>query len=104
MKQLIYKLTGLTYELSSTNRATLSAQGEVATSGWTDLELDNERVSDGILHFDLVGKPPDGIVTEIVTPASTKHNVMLGSQPQEITVHAVTNELSLRLPATGDGV
>jgi hypothetical protein len=102
MKQLIYKLTGLTYELSSTNRATLSAQGDAATPGWTDLELGNERVGDGILHFDFVGKPPDGIVTQVVTPVSTKHGVVLGSQPQDVTVHSATNELSVRLPAAGD--
>lgn len=102
MRRLIYKLTGLTYELSSTNRATLLAQGDAATPGWADLDLGNEPRGDGILHFDLVGKPPDGIVTQVVTPVSTKHDVMLGSQPQEVTVHFVSNELSVWLPAVGD--
>lgn len=102
MKQLIYKLTGLTYELSSTNRATLLAQGEASTPGWTELELGNERVGDGILHLDFAGKPPDGNVTQVIAPVSAEHALMLGPQPQDVTVHSATNELSVRLPAIGD--
>jgi hypothetical protein len=102
MKELIYKLTGLTYELSSANRATLLAQGEASTPGWTELRLGNERVGDGILHLDFVGKPPDDIVTQVVTPVSTRHSLMLGPQPQDVTVHSATNELSVQLPAAGD--
>lgn len=102
MKQVIYELTGLTYELSSASRATLLAQGQASTPGWTELELGNERVGDGILHFDFVGKPPDGIVTQVITPVSTKHSLVLGPQPQDVTVHSATNELSVQLPAAGD--
>ncbi len=104
MKQLIGKLTNLTYSLPSVNRATLHAEGEVSTSGWTEPQLDRPRIGDGILHLDFVARSPDGDTLQVITPISTEHAVPLGPQPQEITVHAATNELSLRLPATGDGV
>jgi len=104
MKQLIWKLTNLTYSLSSVNRATLHAEGEVSTSGWTEPQLDRPRVADGILHLDFVARPLDGNTLQVIAPISAEHAVPLGPQPQEITVHAATNELSLRLPATGDGV
>jgi hypothetical protein len=102
MKKLISKLTKLTYQLSSPNRVTLLAEGETPNAGWTDLELGNERVADGILHFDFLGNPPAGQAAQVITRVSTKHDLPLGSQPQDVTVHSASNELSVRLPAVGD--
>jgi hypothetical protein len=102
MKKFISKLTKLTYQLSSPNRATLLVEGETPTSGWTEPELGNERVGDGILHLDFLGKPPDGMAGQVITPVSTKHDLLLGPQPQDVTVHSASNELSVRLPAVGD--
>lgn len=104
MKQLVGELTNLTYRLSSVNRATLHAEGEVSTSGWTEPQLDRPRVGDGILHLDFVARPPGGNASQVITPISAEYAVPLALQRQEITVHAATNELSLRLPAAGDGV
>jgi hypothetical protein len=102
MKQLIYKLTDLQYTLSGANRATLLAKGETSTPGWTEVELGNERIGDGILHLDFIGQPAEGIEPQVTAPVSAERDRLLGSQPQDITVHSATNELSVQLPAMGD--
>ena len=102
MKTPIYKITNLTYTLTSANQAMLHAEGEVTTSGWTEPALANPRIGDGILHLDFVAKRPDGQVLEVISPIATKHALPLGPQPQEVTVHSASNEMSVRLPAVGD--
>ena len=51
-----------------------------------------------------IAQPPDGNASQVITPISAEHALALGSEAQDITVHSATNELSLRLPAAGDGV
>lgn len=102
MQKLIRKLAEVTYKLASVNRVTLHAQGEVSTSGWTEPQLDRPRVGNCILHLDFVAGPPDGEALQAITPIGAEHALPLGPQPQEVTVHSATNELSVRLPAAGD--
>lgn len=104
MKERIYKLTDLSYTLASVNQATVYAQGETSTPNWTESALSNPRIGDGILHLDFVAQRPDGIQQEVITPIEVKHVLPLGPQPQDVTVHSATNEMSLRLPAAGDPV
>lgn len=102
MKKSIHKITDLSFTLSAVNSAKLTALGEVSTSGWTEGELGTDRVGDGILHLDFSAKPPSGIVQEVITPISAERIIQLGSQPQDITVHSTSNEMSLTLPGAGD--
>ena len=102
MKELIYQVTELTYTLTSANQATIQALGEASTPHWTHPELANPRIGDGILHLDFVAQRPPGPQIEVITPISARHSLPLGPQPQDVTVHSATNEMSLRLPAAGD--
>ena len=102
MKKIIHKLIELTYTLSAGNTATLRVTGEVPTSGWTEPQLDHPRIGDGVLHLDFVALPPTGNTLQVFTPISTKHVLPLGPQPQEVTVHSSTNEMSVTLPLGGD--
>ena len=102
MKKLITRVTEVTFTVTSVNRASIQAKGEVPTSGWIDLQLEGPRLGDGILHFKFVAQPPDNIVPQIITQVSADHSVQLGPQPQDVTVHAETNEMSVRLPAADD--
>jgi len=102
MKELIYKITDLTYTLSSVNQATIHAEGEASTPHWANPELANPRIGDGILHFDFIAQRPDGAQLEVITPIAAQHILPLGPQAQDVTVHSATNEISLRLPAVGD--
>lgn len=101
-KQLVNRVTELTYTLSSANRATILATGEVTSGGWTEGELTNPRIGDGILHLDFVAKPPDGPSTDALEKIEATHSQLLGSDPQDVTVHAAKNEMDVRLPAMGD--
>jgi hypothetical protein len=103
-KQLISRVTELTYTLSSVNRATILATGEVTTGGWTEGELANPRIGDGILHLDFVAKPPEGPSTDALAKIEARYSQPLGGEPQDVTVHAARNEMSVRLPALGDPV
>lgn len=102
MKELIFRIVEVTYTLTSVNRATIVVLGEVSTSGWTEPEIGNPRVGDGILHLDFVAQRPTGIVLEVITPISAKYDQSLGNEPQDVTVHSRTNEMSVTLPAIGD--
>jgi hypothetical protein len=102
MKEKIYNLTDVTFTLSSPNRATLSATGEASTPGWTELELGNQRIGDGTIHLDFLGAPPAGNVIQVLTPAAAQRTMLLGPQPQSVTVHSASNDMSIQLPAAGD--
>lgn len=102
MKELIFRLTDVSFTLSSVNRATITATGEASTPNWTGPELANPRIGDGILHLDFVAQRPEGAVTEVITPIETRYVRQLGGEPQDVTVHSATNEMSVRLPAAGD--
>lgn len=102
MKQKVSKLTDLTFTLSSSNKALVTAAGEVPTLGWTDQELGNDRVGDGILHTDFLAQAPTGLPGSAISPISVERSFLLQGQPQDITVHSETNELSVTLPAMGD--
>jgi hypothetical protein len=101
-KQLVSRVTELTFTLSSVNRATILATGEVTSGGWSEGELANPRIGDGILHLDFVAKPPENPSTDVLERIEAKHSQLLGGDPQDVTVHAAQNEMSLRLPAIGD--
>src|SRR6266446_5991586 len=101
MKKQIPRVTAVTFSLTSVNRATIQATGEVPTAGWSASQLDGPRLGDGILHFNFVAQPPDNNVTQVITPISAEHSVQLGPQPQDVAVHAQTNEMSVQLPAAG---
>jgi hypothetical protein len=103
-KQLIDRVTELTYTLSSVNRATILATGEVTSGGWSEGELTNPRIGDGILHLDFVAKPPEGPSTDAIEKIEAKHSQLLAGEPQDVTVHAARNEMSVRLPAVGDPI
>jgi hypothetical protein len=102
MKELIDNIRGLTFTLSSVNRAKLVANGEVTTGGWTGGELTNPRMGDGILHLDFVAQPPAGPSTDAIEEIDATYLQMLAGQPQDVTVHTTHNEMSVRLPAAGD--
>lgn len=101
-KQLVSRVTELTHTLSSVNRATILATGEVTTGGWSEGELTNARIGDGILHLDFVAKPPEGPSTDALEKIEARHSQLLGGDHQDVTVHAAQNEMSVRLPAIGD--
>lgn len=102
MKELIHRVTDVTFTLSSVNRAIIIAKGEVSTSGWRDPELARPRIGDGILHLDFVATPPTGLVTQVITPIEARFERFLAGEPQDVTVHSATNDESVRLPAQGD--
>ena len=102
-KQKISRLTKLTFTLSNSNRATVTAEGEVPTGGWKEPELANERVGDGITHLDFDAVPP-GAGTDVISAISAHKVFILGSEPREITVHSQTNEMSIALPSIGDPI
>ena len=105
MRKQILRVTAVTFTLTSVNRAMIRATGEVPTAGWSDPQLDGPRLGDGILHLSFVAEPPGNKnVTQVITSISAEHSVQLGSQPQDVTVHAQSNEMSLRLPAADDAV
>ena len=101
-KTFIAKLTELTFTLTNVNRATVHARGETPTAGWTDPELGNERVGDGIAHLDFLAEAPTDAAADVITAISTQRTFFLAGEPQEITVHSETNEMSVTLPSIGD--
>jgi hypothetical protein len=101
-KELIDNIKELTFTLSSVNRAKLLAKGEVTTGGWTGGELTNPRIGDGILHLDFVAQRPTGPATDAFEKIEATYLQLLGSEPQDVTVHTARNEKSVRLPAVGD--
>ena len=102
MKQIIHRIIDVDFTVTSVNRATLRVRGEASTPGWTGEELSNDRVGDGILHLDLVAQPPPEIVPQVITAITVSRIMNLGSQPQDVTVHSATNEMSVTLPVGGD--
>lgn len=101
-KEPVLEITGLEWTLGSTNKAILTAKGKVPTTGWTQPELVNPRIGDGILHLDFVALPPLGGSGNAITDIEAELSLPLGPQPQDVTVHTETNEMSIRLPAIGD--
>ena len=101
-KVLIDNIKELTFTLTSVNRAKLVAKGEVTTGGWTDGELTNPRIGDGILHLDFVAQPPTGPATDAFAKIEATYLQLLAGQPQDVTVHAARNQMDVRLPAVGD--
>jgi hypothetical protein len=58
----------------------VSAEGMVNTGGWSNAQLRQRRVTpEGIIEFDFVAKPPEGMATQAFAPISAKTNV---SQPE----------------------
>ncbi len=102
MKNKVSKLTDLKVSLSSVNKALVAAKGEVPTLGWSDSELGNDRIGDGILHLDFLAQPPTGTPGQQISPIEVQRSFPLGPQAQDITVHSETNEMSVTLPAIGD--
>ena len=63
----------LTVFTSDPPQLAISVQGQAATPGYTDIDLqplESELSADGILDLALVGKPPRGIVPQVVTPVT----------------------------------
>ena len=101
-KELILEITDLKFTLSDVNSATLTAKGNVRTTGWTKPELARPRIGDGILHLDFAAQSPTGGSGDAIAEVEARRSLPLGSQPQDVTVHTETNEMSVRLPAIGD--
>ena len=91
MKQKVSKVTDLTFTLSSPNKALVTAAGEVPTLGWTNPELGNDRVGDGILHADFLAEAPTGGPATTISPISVPRSFPLGAQAQDVTVHSETS-------------
>lgn len=102
MKEPVDSIKELTFTLTSVSQAKILAKGEVRTGGWTEGELVRRGIGDGILHFDFVATPPEKPSTDAFEEIEADYSQMLAGQPQEITVHAATNEMSIRLPEVGD--
>ena len=102
MKKQIPRVTAITFTLTSVNRATVQATGEVPTAGWADPQLEGPRLGDGILHFNFVAESPEASVPQVITGISADQSVQLGPRPQDVTVHAEGNEMSVQLPPAGD--
>jgi hypothetical protein len=101
-KTIIANLTKLTFTVApSGSRADVKAEGQTSSSGWTEPELGNERVGDGITHLDFLAVAP-GASADVMTPISTTRTFILTGEPRDITVHSQTNELSITLPQIGD--
>jgi hypothetical protein len=101
-KKLVSEILDFSFTLNGVNRATVTIVGNVPTTGWTEPVLDNDRVGDGILHMDFRATPPEQGGT-VVTEITTKRTFFLGGEPQELTAHSETNEMSLRLPEMEQG-
>lgn len=102
MKERISKIVSLNLSVPAVNRATIRAEGQVPTSGWTDGELSNDRLENDIMHFDFIAQRPTGRVSQVVTQIPTSRTMLLSPQPQKVTVHSETNDMSVTLPASGD--
>jgi hypothetical protein len=102
MKDKVSKLTDLNFSLTSANKALVKAKGEVSTLGWSDPELGNDRLGDGILHIDFLAQPPAGVPGQAISPIEAQRSFPLGPQAQEITVHSASNDTVITLPAAGD--
>lgn len=85
---------------------TIVAAGEVPTPGWTDAELVPfvyiQPPPDGIYDFDFEARPPQGIVTEVITPI--KASELLSPIPSDlkgVRIHAQQNAIvaMLRTPS-----
>jgi hypothetical protein len=76
----------------------ISAQGDVPTTGWTDIRLSPwfyvKAPDDGIWDFDMLGDAPSGIAGQVVLPVHTSTVLMAPSWFRGARVHAAANELS----------
>lgn len=102
-KKLVSEILEFSFTVSNVNRATVTIVGNVPSLGWSDPELGNDRVGDGILHMDFLATPPPNPAPTVITRITTKRTFPLGPQPQELTAHSATNEMSLRLPEGEQG-
>ena len=76
----------------------ISADGTVRTSGWKNAELSPyvyvTPPEDGIQEFDFVAEPPDGVVSQVITPISA--NTIMEEIPdwlKGVRVYAETNQV-----------
>src|ERR1700719_1846496 len=100
MKTLVREITDLRFTLSGVNRATVTAVGNVPTTGWTNPALvDSGQANNGI-RFDFVWEAPSGLAGQMIT-AVTANTTDL-PEGQEIVVRSETNEKTLQLPNSGD--
>jgi hypothetical protein len=77
--------------------AAITANGEVPTTGWTDIRLSPRYYAiapkDGIWDFDLIGDAPTGIVGQVVLPVVAHSVVHLPSWCKGVRVHSKTNSI-----------
>jgi len=92
--RLIYSVTDVSYNPVGGDPITVSAKGMVRTSGWTEPALRFRGFREGVLEFDFVAVPPDGVSLQVLTPISATTSVPHPAGPvafQGVRVFAETN-------------
>lgn len=96
----IYQVSSirLTLMKSQPPQLLVEVDGFTATPGWKELELvplEKKLSADGILDLEFVGKPPSGIVAQVLRPVSA--DIVITDEVEKIVgvmVHARDNKLT----------
>lgn len=73
------EIVDVTFELQTTEPPNLivTAVGQVPTGGWTEVQLLRREYvrppADGIWEYDLLGKPPEGFATQVISKVKATH-------------------------------
>jgi hypothetical protein len=79
----------------------VSASGEVATAGWTNIRLEPffyiMPPADGIWDLDFSGDPPTGFVAQVVLPVSASITLPVPKWLKGVRVHAAQNQIEAKI-------
>lgn len=94
----ISTIDGLHVGLLPGGLVSISAQGEVPTTGWTDIRLSPwfyvTAPEDGVWDFDVLGDAPAGIAGQVILPVHASTVLTAPSWFKGARVHAATNDLA----------
>lgn len=91
-------------------RLRVTVQGTAATGGWTGIALQPAiSINPTLLALELVGTPPSGMATEVISPVSAEYTqTFSGPLPTSVIVYAATNNVSVPVspasPRLSDGM
>ncbi|RYD71418.1 MAG: carboxypeptidase regulatory-like domain-containing protein, partial [Verrucomicrobiaceae bacterium] len=96
--QLVYSVSSVGVRFIPTfappSMLEVSAQGMVNTGGWSQAKLRQRGVTpEGIIEFDFVAKPPEGMATQAFAPISATAYVPQPSNFRGVRVYAHTNNM-----------
>jgi hypothetical protein len=101
-ERLVYTVDDITLgavDFPAAQTVLVTAKGTVRSSGWINPRLRQRMpVQDGILEFDFVATPSDGMVLPVISPVSATATAEQPALWRGVRVYAETNMKALLFP------